>query len=263
MQGSVSLPCCYGAGANARQRRLLASHPALGSRSRSGGLRMRTLAPVLCTSGLAAEARIARAAGFQVIVGAGDYHRTALLLDAASRRARCFISFGIAGGLAPHLKPGDVILSGEVVGEDRRWCSDPRFADQLGELAREIGALRGPVFGARSILATESDKARAWRDTGALSVDLESAAVAHAAEIAGIPFVVLRTIADPATREMPPAAMIPLSPGGRPSFLRVFADVIRRPQQIRAMFGLARDYRHALEALTGPAQALRGAFVAA
>jgi len=58
---------------------------------------MRTLNSVLCTSGLAAEARIARAAGFQVIVGAGDPERTAALVDAASRQAKCLISFGIAG----------------------------------------------------------------------------------------------------------------------------------------------------------------------
>ena len=37
---------------------------------------MRTLTPVLCTSGLAAEAKVARAAGFQVIVGAGEHQDT-------------------------------------------------------------------------------------------------------------------------------------------------------------------------------------------
>ena len=32
---------------------------------------MRSLTPMLCATGLAAEARIARAAGFSVVVGAG------------------------------------------------------------------------------------------------------------------------------------------------------------------------------------------------
>src|SRR6266852_4029885 len=108
---------------------------------------MRTLAPVLCTSGLAAEARVARAAGFQVIVGAAEYRRTTALLDAASRGARCLISFGIAGGLAPHLRPGDVILSSEVIGEDRRWRANESFHAQVGDLARRIGAAEGPVLG--------------------------------------------------------------------------------------------------------------------
>src|SRR5690348_3515298 len=102
---------------------------------------MRTLTPVLCTSGLAVEAKIARAAGFQVIVGAGDPDRTTALVEAAARRAKCLISFGIAGGLAPHLRAGDVILSAEVIAEDRRWRADDSFHSQVSDLARRIGAL--------------------------------------------------------------------------------------------------------------------------
>ena len=228
-----------------------------------GKLQMRTLIPVLCTSGLAAEARIARAAGFQVIVGAGDPTRTAALVAAAARQAKCLVSFGVAGGLSPHLRPGDVILSTEVIGDDRRWHPNRRFDDEIAGLAPRIGAIAGPVLGAGGIVATEDDKRRAWRETGALVVDLESAIVARTAEAAGIPFLVLRTVADPATRELPPAALIPLAANGTPAFSRVFGEVLRRPRQIRALFGLACETRQALNALAGPARALRLAFAAA
>ena len=221
---------------------------------------MRTLIPVLCTSGLAAEARVARAAGFQVIVGAGDPHRTTELVGAAVRRAKCLISFGIAGGLAPHLRPGDVVLSGEVIGQDANWRANDRFQTQVMELAGRLGAAHGPVLGAAVLLATEQDKARAWRDTGALAVDMESAIVARAADAVGIPFLVLRTIADPATRELPSAALIPLTQRGNPALFSVARDVLRRPRQIAALCGLARETRQALGALPGPAHALRAAF---
>lgn len=224
---------------------------------------MRTLTPVLCTSGLAVEARVARAAGFQVVVGAGDRQRTTALVENAARHAKCLVSFGIAGGLAPYLRPGDVILSAEVIGDDRRWRPDEHFRAQVSDLACRIGAAEGPVFGGRNILSTEGDKARAWRETGALAVDLESAIVARAAQAAGIPFVVLRTIADPAARELPPAALIPLAKDGTPAIIWVLGEVLRRPQQIAALFGLARETRRALSALAGPARALREAFAAA
>lgn len=224
---------------------------------------MRTLTPVLCTSGLAAEARIARAAGFQVIVGAGDPRRTAALVEAAAQQAKCLVSFGVAGGLAPHLRPGQVILSAEVIGDNRRWRPNERFNRQISGLAHRIGAVEGPVLGASDILATEADKRRAWRETGALAVDLESAIVARTAEAAGLPFLVLRTIADPATRQLPPAALIPLAENGTPAFARVFCEVLRRPGQIAALFGLARETRQALSALAGPAHALRRALAAA
>ena len=70
----------------------------------------------------------------------------------------------------------------------------------------------------------------------------------------------LRTIADPARRELPPAALIPLAEDGTPAFSRVVAEVLRRPHQIAALFGLARETRQALMALAGPARALRLAF---
>jgi hypothetical protein len=61
---------------------------------------------------------------------------------------------------------------------------------------------------------------------------------------------------------LPPAALIPLAEDGTPAFARVFQEVLRRPRQIAALFGLARETRQALIALAGPARALRLTFAA-
>jgi hopanoid-associated phosphorylase len=219
---------------------------------------MHRLSTVLCTSGLAAEAKIARAAGFPVVIGAGDRERTAALVEIAVQGANCLMSFGIAGALEPTLRAGDVVISAEVVSDCGLWRADERFQTHVTDLARGIGAFRGAVFGATTILATESDKNRTWRETGAVAVDLESDVVARIASRAGIPFLVARTIADTACRELPPAALIPLSEGGTPNLARVLASLLRRPRQIGALIRLARETRMALSALAGPAQALRG-----
>jgi adenosylhomocysteine nucleosidase len=213
-------------------------------------------ATVLCTSGLAVEARIARRAGFSVVFGAGDGRRTQSLVEAAAPRASCVISFGVAGALSPALRPGDVIVSGEVFGEDASWRSDGPFCRRLVDTMRSIGAIEGPVFGGSEILATREAKARAWRQTGALAVDLESAIVARVAAAVGIPFLVLRAVADPADRELPSAALIPLSANGMPDLMRVLADIAARPWQIGGLVGLARETRRGLDALVAPACAL-------
>jgi adenosylhomocysteine nucleosidase len=214
---------------------------------------------VLCTTGLAAEARIARAAGFPTVVGAGDRPRTAALVETAVRTANCLISFGIAGGLAPELRAGDVVLSTEVVSDAGCWqAADPLFRERVARLAGTIGAVEGPVLGTSRIMSSTLEKRRTWADTGALAVDLESDVVARAAASAGIPFVVVRTIADTAFRELPPAALIPLAEDGTPKLARVFASVMRRPRQVAALVGLARETRAALAALVLPARALYG-----
>ena len=211
---------------------------------------------VLCTTGLEAEAKIARRAGLSAVVGAGNHRRTVAIVEEAATRAECLVSFGIAGALAPSLKPGDIVLSTEVIDDDRSWLSSERLRPQISDLALELGAIEGPVLGAQLVIATKADKRRAWQQTGAIAVDLESIVVARAAAALGIPFVVLRAIADPASRELPPAALVPLADDGKPALAQVLASVMRRPQQLPTLLGVAREARQALAALVGPARAL-------
>ena len=218
---------------------------------------MQSLATILCTSGLTVEAKIAQAAGFAVVVGAGDRDHTAALVKAAAAKTDCLVSFGIAGGLAPELRAGTVIVSGEVVSEGHRWLIEPSIRRQLSQFARSIGAIEGLVFGASSILATQTEKRRAWTTTQALAVDLESEIVARTATALGIPFIVLRSIADTARRDLPPASLVALTADGKLDLLKVFSAVLRRPFQLGGVIGLARETAIALSALIGPARALR------
>jgi hopanoid-associated phosphorylase len=211
---------------------------------------------VLCTTGLAAEARIARRAGLGAVVGGGDHRRTVKVVEEAASAAECLVSFGIAGGLKPGLRAGDIVLSTEVIDEDRRWLSSDSLRPRISDLVEELGAIEGPVLGAQLALATKRDKRQAWRSTGAVAVDMESVVVARAAAALGIPFVVLRAIADPAARELPPAALLPLDEDGNPALGSVLASVLRRPKQLPNLLTVAREARQALLALGGPARAL-------
>ena len=211
---------------------------------------------MLCTTGLEAEAKIARRAGLNAVVGAGDHRRTVKVVEEAASAAECLVSFGIAGALKPGLRPGDIILSTEVVDDDRTWLSSDTLRSRISELVAEIGAVEGPVLGAQFVVATKADKRRAWRETGAIAVDLESVVVARSAAALGIPFVVLRAIADPAVRELPPAALVPLGGDGKPAIASVLASVLRRPKQLPTLLTVAREARQALQALVAPAHAL-------
>jgi adenosylhomocysteine nucleosidase len=213
---------------------------------------------VLCTTGLKAEAKIARRAGLTAVIGAGDHRRTVKVVEEAASAAECLVSFGIAGALSPELKPGDIVLSTEVIDDEKRWLSDEILRPRIDELVQQIGAVEGPVLGAEIALATQEDKRRAWRETGAVAVDLESLVVARAGAALGIPFIVLRAIADTAVRDLPPAALVPLKEDGNPDVGQVLASVLRRPRQLPTLLGVAREARQALAALVGPAHALRG-----
>ena len=215
-------------------------------------------ARVICICGLAAEARVARAAGLEAVVGGGDRARTTALVETAVRGADLLVSFGIAGGLAPELRAGDVVASSDIVSEAGNWPANDRSKALSARLAQEIGAVAGRVLGAGEIIATTAEKRRAHDATGALAVDLESDIVARIAGAAGVAFLALRAIADAADRDLPAAALVPLAEDGRPDVVRVARTLLRRPYQMAALMRLARDARTALAALRAPARLLYG-----
>ena len=190
--------------------------------------------------GLTAEARIARRCFTRVEIGGG----TAAGAEAAARRligqgAQALVSFGLAGGLDPMLRPGSVVIPDEVLTEGRVLATDPDLNEQLG------GATGHTLLGAAGIAATADAKRHLFIATGCAAVDLESGAVARA----GLPFAVLRAICDPAERDLPPAVLCALSGAGAIGLLRVIGSAIARPGQMPALLALGRDAAAARRAL--------------
>lgn len=195
-------------------------------------------------TGLAAEGRIAaRLADARVVCAGGRSARAAVLArKLVAEGARALVSFGIAGGLAPDLAPGTLIVADRVVAPDGSG-----YAAALPWPA--AGARRGTVAGVDAIVARAVDKAALHRATGALAADMESHAVAAVAAEHGLPFAVVRAIADPAARTLPPAARVPLRADGRPDISGVLAAVASNPFQIPALIRVARETARALKTL--------------
>jgi len=156
------------------------------------------------------------------------------------------LSFGIAGGLDPSLRPGDLVVASRVRGPGGAYLADPAWA---AALARATGARLGILAGAAAAVATPAAK-RALRDaTGALAVDMESEAVAAFAALHSLPFAALRAVADPADAVVPRAALVGLDADGRAAPGRVLLALLRRPGELRPLLRVAADARTALAAL--------------
>lgn len=189
--------------------------------------------------GMEAEARIARRAGFAVATLGG----AAELLTAG---ADGLISFGIAGGLAPGLEPGTLVVATEVIAADGRRY--PALTLTLGAPG-PTDPVSAPIYGAGAIVSRSIDKQALYKRTGAVAVDLESADVARLCVDAGVPFAAIRAVGDPAERDLPPAALIGLKPDGQVDIAAVLRSVLGSPGQIPALMRVALDTRHALAAL--------------
>lgn len=176
---------------------------------------------------------------------------------ALSAGASALVSWGVAGALVPELSPGTILLpqhvltpDGEELATDSRWrmavcrALQPMFAVQGGSLVDT-----------RQVLSTRGAKERVAQMSGAIAVDMESAAVGRAAADAGKPFVVLRVILDGLTDTLPPGVGRWIDAVGNRRLVAAFETVFR-PASWPGLLTLSRRYRRARRVLADSAQVL-------
>jgi adenosylhomocysteine nucleosidase len=195
-------------------------------------------------TGLTAEATIAAKLGVPVKAGGGTPWGAEQAAEAlVAEGATALLSFGLAGGLDPHFKAGDIMVPMAVVEADRIRPTNAALSEKIG------GWFGGMLYAGSEIAVTRDDKAALTQSTLCSAIDLESGAVARVAERHNIPFAVLRAICDPADRDLPPAAVAGLNAKGAIAASRIALSILANPLQIPALIALGRDAGRARQAL--------------
>ncbi len=166
------------------------------------------------------------------------------LIDAG---ATALASWGVAGGLDPALAAGAIFLPDEVVTLTGTSVLTARYwQEQLGAaVAQHHPVLRGKLLTSARVVGSVADKEALFRDTGAVAVDMESAAVAEVAVSRQMPFIAARVIVDTARDSLPPTVAVAADGAGRLQLLRLIGALVRAPRDLGPMIRLARRYRAA------------------
>jgi hopanoid-associated phosphorylase len=207
-------------------------------------------------SGFEAEAKIARRIKSAEVVSSGARPQKArwLARDLVKRGATRLLSFGIAGGLAPDLPLGSLVIATQVKARDGVWNCDH---DWLSVLTQKFPAAHcGPIWGSEVIVSSVRDKRGLYEKSRCLIVDMESQCAAQIAAEAHIPFTVLRAVGDTATMAVPPVVMQAIGEDGHIRALHALWQLVKRPQQIPALFHMARGSGKALSVLKEAAELL-------
>jgi adenosylhomocysteine nucleosidase len=204
---------------------------------------------VIAFVGLAFEARIAEGPGVLVVCRTAGNALASIAESAVRQGYRGMISFGVAGGLASHLRPGDWVVASSIRESQTVRPTDTVWSRKL--LGLIDGAVHAPIVGVDAPVAEPANKRELHRTTGAVAVDMESHMMARVAAAHRLAFAALRVIVDPAHREVPPAALLSMRPDGRADTMGVLRDIIAHPSQ------LLRLTRIALDALTARAEMAR------
>ena len=209
----------------------------------------RTLADrfVIALVGLAFEARIASGPGVVVVCRNTEDEVASSIDDALKRGCRSIISFGVAGGLAPHLRPGNWVVASSIVDAQQNRPTDRAWSEKI--LAMIPGAEHRPIAGVDYAVASPDAKRRMHAETGAATVDMESHLVARLAATHGLSFTAVRVVIDPAHRAIPDAALAGMRPDGGTSITAVIRELIAGPSQLSGLLRLAYDGYAARRAL--------------
>lgn len=206
--------------------------------------------PVIVVCGLTAEARIAAGPGIIVIAGGGDHARLAAEIDTVAPGAAGIVSFGVAGGLAPGLKPGDLRVADAIVAPDgTRSATDPAWAATLLSKLSDLSAESATFAAVDLPLADVAGKAALHRATGAALVDMESHIVARAAVRHGLKLAGLRAVTDPADRSLPHAATVGMRADGKVDLAAILSSLGRNPGQLPGLIRTGLEARAAFVAL--------------
>src|SRR5262249_48671724 len=107
--------------------------------------------------------------------------------------ATSLLSWGVAAGLAPDLKPGCILLPHAVLAADRAVLPVTiGWHEQFYDAAFDVR----PLAEARRLLTTSAEKFAFGQALRAAAADMESAAVARVAQQAQVPFLAVRAVAD-------------------------------------------------------------------
>jgi adenosylhomocysteine nucleosidase len=219
-------------------------------------------ADVLIVSGLKREAAILAGPGRTTLCGDASILR-ARLAEAASLKPSLVVSWGLCGGLDPRLRPGDLILGAEVVSDQGAVRTDQAVTALLAKRLAGVGAhvIVERLAASHAPVLTAAAKADLRRATGAAGVDMESLIAGRYALEQRSPFVIVRAVADPAERDLPPLVLKAVDSGGGIDALAVIRELIRSPRELAGLRAAARDSGAAFEALKRCRSLLPGLFL--
>jgi len=181
-----------------------------------------------------------------------------------NRGATALLSWGTAGGLVPGLPPGSLVLPKTVMGSDLSLFQvDLSWHERLrSRLEGRIDLRSEALIESPTVLMTPEEKRALAYRTGAVAVDMESAAVAVTADQAGLPFVALRVVSDSLDQTLPSCVLSAYDTSGHLKMRRLLGGLVQHPEELLGWIRLTTGLRKARRTLTGIARSTEWDFLA-
>lgn len=185
------------------------------------------------------------------VSGTGPEHAARASARLLERGVGGLASWGCAAALDPGLRPGDLLLPKQILGADgTRLAADPGWRDRFARVLDGKVAIRSGILAeSPGLVATVAVKQTMYADTGALALDMESAAVARMAMAAGVPLLAVRAVADSAAMCLPDCVTTALDGRGEVHLPTLLGHALRHPAEFIHLVRLGQAFGAAMNTL--------------
>ena len=155
---------------------------------------------------------------------------------------KVLVSWGCAGGLVGDVEAGSLLVPTKVKDADGvELTVDVLWRNNLLQ-ALQMPADARPIVESRITVNSTTEKRRLAESSGAVAVDMESAAILRVAQRHNLPGLVLRVVADTCHDNLLASLDGALNPLGEIYGLRFAANLLRHPADLAALWSLKKRF---------------------
>jgi adenosylhomocysteine nucleosidase len=185
--------------------------------------------------------------------GAGAENANAAAEKIVAQGANQLFSWGCAAALDSAFRPGDLVLANSCVDADNVAfdLNLDRIKQVQAVLSQQLSVriCTGKLAESKTIVSSSLDKAQIAQKTGAIALDMESTAIAKVAQKHGLPFVVIRAIADPLDMNLPKAVSHALNNQGDVVLSKLLSYLLWHPTELPDLISLGLHFHAAKNTL--------------
>lgn len=213
-----------------------------------------TLTPVKLARG---ETLALNASVLVCLSGAGQDNAAQASEKLIQQGANRLISWGCAAATSPNLQPGDLVVTSTLITPDHTLTHASNWAQTLAKQLKNLNTITELALASQYGLISNSHAKQAiYEQTGAVGLDMESAAIAETAIRQQLPFVSLRAIADPAAMTLPSAVIKALNAEGEIVKGVLLTHLLSHFWEVPALIQLGLHFRAAQNTLKSVAKQL-------
>lgn len=165
--------------------------------------------------------------------------------------ANLLLGWGVAAGLDPALSSGHIVIGRQIKNsDDDSFTVKSTLLEQINwQTVTKHPLASADILSVDQIVSSVAEKQTLYKQSGCAALDMESFAIAIAADELEVPALFIRSILDTAQMSLPGSSTQATDEQGRVSLPRLCAGLLKKPQEIFAYPKLVVSYRQAVRGL--------------